>query len=292
MVRQGRTILVADHSAANRHRAVDELLRLDASAKVVEVSTSQECLNILKKSKDYKFDLAIVGSFPKVDQAKMLPLLSAVGADYVVVMTCEDPSPDFLARVAETNIYDCLIHPVTPNDLNRLILRSSIPKDPLSILVVDDTRVMRKVVMKVLNECQFALSISEAESCEMAVALCRKIPYHAIFMDLNMPCQDALEAAKQILQVQSKCRIIIMSSSVESMDDEVRDYGLAGFLKKPFYPKDIDLLVHNFFGLQPPNLANPDFLSRSPAPLVSEETVIVMDEPNSQDGDGSGIVFL
>ena len=261
MVRQERKFLVAEHSAAGRQELRSLIHQLAPGATIVDAATADEFSKCLKKAKTNPFDVILLGSYPTLSLSEMLPALSAIRTTSSVVLVTDNPTEDLIEQALAHKIYDCLTIPVTQADLKRIILRSAVPKDPLSVLVVDDTRVMRKVVMKVLNESQFALSISEAESCQMAVSLCRKIPYHCIFLDLNMPEQNGLEAAKQILKVQPKCQIVLMSSSLDEMDDEVRENGLACFFKKPFYPKDVDRLLHDLFGLQQPNLADPDFLT-------------------------------
>ncbi len=57
-----------------------------------------------------------------------------------------------------------------------------------------------------------------------------------------------------------------MSTSNADMNDDIEKIGLASFLLKPFYPKDINRLLHTFLGLEQPNLTNPDFVASGGEP--------------------------
>ncbi len=266
MVRQSRQVLIADQSAINREELSKLFQQAGMPVDLTEAATLEDCLNKLKKARKHPFDLALIGSFSDVDQTEMPSRLATLGDETVIVLITDAPNPALFEKALHSAIYDCLIAPVELQDINRVMKRASIPKDPLPILIVDDTRVMRKVVMKVLNESEFSLAISEAESCDMAVSLCRKIPYYCTFLDLNIRVQDGLQTARNILKLQPKCRIVLMSTSDADMRADIEKNGLASFLLKPFYPKDINRLLHTFLGLEQPNLTNPDFLASGGAP--------------------------
>lgn len=266
MVRQRKRVLVADQSATNRNKLTQLIRQLDVTADLTEVSTLEDCLSKFKKAQKQPFDLALIGNFEDVDQTTLPLKLYDIGEETVIALIVDAPNPDLFDNATTSSVYDCLIAPVDLPSLDRVMKRASLSRDPLPALIVDDTRVMRKVVMKVLGESQFALAISEADSSEMAVSLCRKIPYYCVFLDLNMPVQNGLDTAKQILRLQPQCRIVLMSTSNVDMDDKVAENGLACFLPKPFYPKDINRLLHEFLGLEQPNLSNPDFVACSGQP--------------------------
>ncbi len=202
MVQQCRRVLVADQSATNREELATLLQQAGMSVDLTEALALEDCLTKLKKARKHPFDLALVGSFSDVDQTEIPSKLAAFGDETVIVLIAEAPNPALFEKAVNSAIYDCLIAPVELQDIRRVIKRASIHKDPLPILIVDDTRVMRKVVMKVLNESEFSLAISEADSCDMAVSLCRKIPYYCSFLDLNIRVQDGLETARKILKLQ------------------------------------------------------------------------------------------
>ncbi len=271
MVRQSKRVLVADQSATNRNKLTQLVRQLDVTADLTEVTTFEDCLGKFKKAQKQPYDLALIGSFEEVDQTNLPMQLYDIGEETVIALIVDAPNPDLFVNAVESSVYDCLVAPVDLPSLERVMKRASLSRDPLPALIVDDTRVMRKVVMKVLGESQFALAISEADSSEMAVSLCRKIPYYCVFLDLNMPVQNGLETAKQILRLQPQCRIVLMSTSNVDMDDKVAENGLACFLPKPFYPKDINRLLHEFLGLEQPNLADPDFVGDKDAAEPSKD---------------------
>ena len=65
-------------------------------------------------------------------------------------------------------------------------------------LVVDDSRVVRKVARKILEELKF--EISEAEDGAIALAACRSGMPDAILLDWNMPNMSGIEFLKALRQ--------------------------------------------------------------------------------------------
>lgn len=65
-----------------------------------------------------------------------------------------------------------------------------------SCLVVDDSRVIRMVARKILEELGF--TVHEAEDGQAALELCRKEMPDGVLLDWNMPVMDGLEFLKQL----------------------------------------------------------------------------------------------
>ena len=63
-------------------------------------------------------------------------------------------------------------------------------------LVVDDSRVVRKVARRILEDLSF--EITEAEDGQAALDICRKQMPQAILLDWNMPIMDGLEFLAQL----------------------------------------------------------------------------------------------
>ena len=60
-----------------------------------------------------------------------------------------------------------------------------------SCLIVDDSRVVRKVARRILEE--LAFTIEEAEDGQLAMAACQRRMPDAILLDWNMPKMDGYE---------------------------------------------------------------------------------------------------
>jgi len=101
------------------------------------------------------------------------------------------------------------------------------------ILVADDEPINRMVARIQLENAGFAEDGAEA------VALALKTPYAAIFMDMQMPEVDGLEATRRIRKIplHANTAIIAMTANVFA-EDRTRclQSGMDDFLTKPFSP--------------------------------------------------------
>lgn len=105
------------------------------------------------------------------------------------------------------------------------------------ILVVDDEPVNREVAQ--LNLEAVGLVVETAENGAEAVAMAQDKAYAAIFMDMQMPRINGLEATRQIRKLPgySDTPIIAMTANAFA-EDRARclEAGMTEFLAKPFDP--------------------------------------------------------
>jgi CheY-like chemotaxis protein len=105
------------------------------------------------------------------------------------------------------------------------------------ILVVDDEPVNREVAKVLLED--IGLEVDLADDGEQALASARKSAYAAIFMDMQMPKVDGLEATRQIRELPGyrETPIIAMTANAFA-EDKARclEAGMNDFLIKPFHP--------------------------------------------------------
>jgi len=79
------------------------------------------------------------------------------------------------------------------------------------ILLVDDHDDFRASVKNYLNRHHLGLEIFEANSGEVGVALAATIKPDIVLMDISLPNENGLEAARQIMEDQPNCAIIILT---------------------------------------------------------------------------------
>lgn len=104
-----------------------------------------------------------------------------------------------------------------------------------TILVVDDSRVMRNIITKTLKE--NGAEIREAQDGVEAVKMHKMYNPDLTLMDINMPKLNGIDAIAQIKQDQPNAKFIILSSS--SRKDEIlsaKKLKVAGYLVKPADP--------------------------------------------------------
>ncbi|HBE01845.1 MAG: two-component system response regulator [Spirochaetes bacterium GWF1_41_5] len=83
--------------------------------------------------------------------------------------------------------------------------------NPYRVLVVDDSAVMRKIIIQVLKSELFEI-VGEAGDGEQAVNLYKELRPHLVTMDINMPKLDGLGALKKILQHDKDAQVIMLTS--------------------------------------------------------------------------------
>jgi len=140
-----------------------------------------------------------------------------------------------------------------PDDLaqaRRLIERSIRVRLPSRALIVDDSSTMRSIVRKLLSATRFPLEVSEADEGFAALKRVGQAGIDLVFLDYNMPGLSGIETLAEFKREKRRVDVVIMTSaSDEALPDRAREYG-AAFLKKPFYPADIEAVLCRYYGLR------------------------------------------
>ncbi|TKC58493.1 response regulator [Pedobacter hiemivivus] len=118
----------------------------------------------------------------------------------------------------------------------------------LQILVVDDSPVNVMVFQKTLS--RWNLKADVAENGQIGLDAVMKKTYDVIFMDINMPVMDGLEASRMIREINDKQKkgiyIIALTASIDISFDKRSEFGcMDDFMLKPFYPKDLEDKLHH-----------------------------------------------
>jgi PAS domain S-box-containing protein len=141
------------------------------------------------------------------------------------------------------------------------------PEQPrYRILVADDQKDMRYLLVKILDP--FGFELKEAEHGQEAIAIWEKWQPHLIWMDLRMPVMDGYEATKSIRNEELRMKnddlfntpntkhqtpntviIAITASAFEEERAEALAIGCDDFLRKPFKEADIFDLLHKHLGV-------------------------------------------
>ncbi len=111
-------------------------------------------------------------------------------------------------------------------------------------LVVDDSRVIRQVARRILEELNF--SVSEAGDGQVALDVCRETMPDAILLDWNMPVMNGLEFLKALRQEDGGDDPVVVFCTTENDIDHITmaiNAGANEFIMKPF---DKDILQAKF----------------------------------------------
>lgn len=144
-----------------------------------------------------------------------------------------------------------VVKPADVNQAKSLVERCARLRLPNRVLVVDDSLTMRSIVRKILVASRFRLELAEAQEGVDALKQIATGKFDLVFLDYNMPGFNGVEALVAIKRQQPNLHVVIMTSTKDdAIAEQARRAGAAAFLKKPFYPADIDTILHRIFGLQ------------------------------------------
>ena len=124
-----------------------------------------------------------------------------------------------------------------------------------TILVVDDSLVMRKVIMRMLRECAFDCTTIEADGGHEALARFAEQPIDLILCDWNMPSMNGLQLVEAIRKLDPTCTVPIIMITTQTNSAKVQQAILAGvqnYLIKPFTPEMLHNKLAGYFQDQPP----------------------------------------
>jgi two-component system, chemotaxis family, chemotaxis protein CheY len=102
-------------------------------------------------------------------------------------------------------------------------------------LVVDDSRVIRKVARRILEDLGF--EIAEASDGMEAIAWCRTAMPEAILLDWNMPVMDGLSFLRELRKEPNGHEPVVVFCTVEGDMEHIvaaLDAGADEYIMKPF----------------------------------------------------------
>jgi len=104
-----------------------------------------------------------------------------------------------------------------------------------SCLVVDDSRVIRMVARKILEELEF--EVIEAEDGQVAIDRCNQVMPDAVLLDWHMPVMDGIEFLNALRQLPGgdKPQVVFCTTKNDlSHIQEAISAGANEFIMKPF----------------------------------------------------------
>ncbi len=115
-----------------------------------------------------------------------------------------------------------------------------------SVLIVDDDPFIRKLIATTLEDVAGFELVEAADGREAVEAAARDRP-DLVFLDIEMPEVDGLEACRRLRAAPDTARATIVMLTAAAGDTAERDAETAGadlFLTKPFSPLELLNLVH------------------------------------------------
>lgn len=113
----------------------------------------------------------------------------------------------------------------------------------MTVLIVDDSSVMRKIVERALRQAGLDLTrVIEAGSGRDGLTVLGRERVNLIVSDINMPVMDGLEFLRQIQSQSLAQGVPVVMITTESGEEHVREAlaaGARGYIRKPFTPDQV-----------------------------------------------------
>jgi two-component system chemotaxis response regulator CheY len=113
----------------------------------------------------------------------------------------------------------------------------------ITVLIVDDSSVMRKIVERALRQAGLDLTkVMEAGSGREGLDALGRERADLIVSDINMPSMDGLEFLRQIQSQGLAPGVPVVMITTESGEEHVREAlaaGAQGYIRKPFTPDQV-----------------------------------------------------
>ena len=246
-------ILVADDSATVRKFIVLALQKISASFNITEAVDGDSCLEHLQTG---EFDIAFVDvNMPGKSGFEAIKSSIEQGVGTFSVIMSGETNPSWFDEARSLKAYDFLSKPFTENDVELVIHNFTRFTDVTSVLLVDDSKAIRKVVRKVLDDSRFNVKIDEAIDGPDAVFYYKNKQHDVVFLDLNMPGINGYDTLKMLRELNQKVKVVVVTADKSVKYEEINaDHDIKALLYKPFYSIDVDRILHKLFDLKLPNL--------------------------------------
>lgn len=123
----------------------------------------------------------------------------------------------------------------------------------LKVLVVDDSKVMRRMVVRSLELSGLEVSeVQEAESGSDALNVLHRMWIDVVLCDVHMPKMSGVELVRRMSEdrLTADVPVVMVSSDRnQAQIDELLRLGVRGYVIKPFQPEALARTVQQVLGL-------------------------------------------
>ena len=178
-------------------------------------------------------------------------------SEFNVIALLPPEMSDAAIKALGLNAASCLLKPAITSEIVSLILairseradnhpRTVASSRSLKILVADDAMVNQEVAVGILEI--FGHTCSVAGSGREAIEKFQQLDFDIIFMDLEMPGMDGLDATRAIRALENaERRIPIYAMTAHALEGTLEtclDAGMDGWLTKPIQPNQLEAVLN------------------------------------------------
>ncbi len=255
-------IIVVDDNASARDILASTLSAV--SPHVVTASGGREAIALLEaaSAQDQPFDLILMDwQMPDLDGVETTRLIkrdSRIAHTPTVFMVSAFSQDEGMAQSQTLGITAFLTKPVTTSKLFAAIASAFGCSAPVErpaakgaaatvshlrgahVLVADDNPINQQVAGELLDNLGLTVEIVGTGRAALEAVLARPSAYDAVFMDVQMPEMDGLEATRRILEALGADHPPILAMTAHAMDHERQrclDAGMSDHISKPIDPE-------------------------------------------------------
>jgi CheY-like chemotaxis protein len=249
-------VLVADDSSSMHHIFAEMAETSPVPFELIRAENGRQCMELLNCT---PVNLAFIDvNMPEMSGLEAVALARHGGNQTFVTLMSGITSEKRLEIARQLKVYEYLNKPFAAEDVHAILRTYCRISVPSQALLVDDSATVRKIIGKILNDSIFNIDATDASSGAEALELFDKGDFDVVFLDCNMPGLQGTEALEHLLERDPGVKVIMNSGE---KNEERRLWalkrGATAFLYKPFYPADVDRILHGIYGLHMPLLAEP-----------------------------------
>ncbi|MDX1953592.1 MAG: response regulator [Verrucomicrobiota bacterium] len=252
---KGLKLLIVDDNITNRRILALQARKWGMVSE--EVDSGPAALELFSQGK--KFDIGVLDmQMPDMDGLKLAEEIRRSGQQLpLILLTSVGVWSDTPAEKLKP-FFACLNKPVKPAQLSTLMTQAYAGKTgkseaatqprkldpqlavrhPLRLLLVDDNKINQRVAVKLFQQLGYTSEV--ASNGLEAVSAVGKSSFDIVFMDVQMPEMDGLEATRQIraLKLEPSPTIIAMTANAMTGDREMcLASGMDDYIAKPIQPE-------------------------------------------------------
>jgi two-component system, chemotaxis family, chemotaxis protein CheY len=247
-------LLVADDSRVARLIFRDVAAGSRLPINVIEAADGRECVHQLAGG---RIDMAFIDiHMPNMSGLEAMWAARELGIRTFVTLMSGAVNEKIIELARKLRPYEFLFKPFGRSEVEQAIRIYQVLSAPLTVLIVDDSATVRKIIQRTLDASVFRISAEEVPDGDAALARCRARSFDLVFLDCNMPGLNGFEVIDRLKQCDPKTRVVMISGQWDDRRErEAMARGATAFLRKPFDAARLDVLLHELHDVPSPRIA-------------------------------------
>jgi CheY-like chemotaxis protein len=221
--------------------------------RISTTDNGRDCLTLLRGG---HVDLAFIDiHMPELSGMEAIWVARKQGINTFVTLMSGVCLPNVFEAAQKVKAYEFLAKPFGVDDVVAIIRTYARAATPMQVLIVDDSSTVRTIVQRVVEHSIFTCEVALAPDAATAIQCCGEQAFDLVLLDCNMPHMDGLTALRALRALHPRLMVVMISSERDPAKElQARESGAHGFLYKPFYPENIDRMLHQIHRLRLPTL--------------------------------------